>query len=387
LGRVGRVLDIFEEEPISSFAPQRAASASIRTRPFFVLSQKTTESAPPPYKRLGSSQLLLMRNVSTQSFVRKFAQEHLTDPFVVKAFQKMECDLFNFERKNLTHPEIAFPSKQALEIHIQAYREKYGISIRLGTIDQLPELLEGVRPSFLQPGYASFIIGQDAEDLEDGHVLPLLVSFGGGGMECLLMDVFGNRGKLVEDIHALLGRVVSEDKILIAAGVRQVDGFSCRTGALSLLRNANLSLRYHNFETGLREPIQRLNEMLIDNDHCVMLPSEWTYVEQIFKGQEDRMVIRDCFSKKMEKRMNPRTVKVFREQHTEQALFLCTVDNSKDYRADFHGLALSDDFRADIQEDCFDLIFDTVVRVNTYLLHKGFLRAGLKEIEPLVLLQ
>ena len=295
----------------------------------------------------------------------------------------MECDLFTFERENLTHPEIAFPSKQALEMHIQAYREKYGISIKLGTLDQLPELLEEVRSSFLRPGYASFIIAQGPKELEDGHVLPLLVSFGGGDMECLLMDVYGARGQLVEVIRSLLGRFVSEDKIFIAAGGRQADGFSCRTGALSLLRNAHLSLRLHNFEEGLRDPLQALSGRFIDPEN-VLLPGEWTYVEQIFNGSENQMAVRDYFSKKIEKRTNPRTVKVFREQHTEQVRFCCTLINMKDYRADFQGLVPPEGMRVEIGKYRFCIVFETVVNINTYLVHKGFQRAGLKEREVLL---
>jgi hypothetical protein len=385
LGRVELVSDILKEP----FSLRRDASTSIpslkrtisdpsRTRTLFVVQQQDPESPSLSYQKELQYQHDLPRNVWTQSLVKNFFEEHPTDLFLKKAFQKIACDLFSFERENLTHPAIALPKKQALEMHIQSYREKYGISIHLGTLDQLLTLFDLTRNYLIKPGYESFIIAKGPLDLEEGHVMPLLISFDGQDTECLIMDVIGSRGDLVGAVLSKLVRVIPEDHIFIATGGRQSDTFSCRTGALSLLRNAHLSLRYHNFEKGLRDSLQRLSGRPLDRNN-ILLPSEWTYVEQIPNGPEGQIAIRDCFSKKMEKKLNPRTVKIFRDQHTEQVRFRCTISNSKDYRADFNGLIPPDGVRAEIQEHGFSLVFETAVAINTYLLHKGFQRAGLSE--------
>jgi hypothetical protein len=388
-GRVEMMRDVFEEifslkseQSSPTFSLKKTISDPVRIRSHLVLQQKIPAS-PPLYQRDPQWQLDFLQNVSTQSLVRKFIEKYPADPFIEKLHQKISCDYFTFKRENRTHPEIACPKKQALEIHIGAYREKYGISIHLGTIEQLPALFERVRTSLQKPGYESFIIAQEEEDLEDGHVLPLLVFFGRERIECLIMDVMGTRSDLVESVHGVLEKKIPNDLILIAAHGRQADSFSCRTGALSLLRNAHLSLRLHNFEEGLREPLQALAGCSIDPVN-VLLPGEWSYVEQIFCGSENQIAVRDCFSKKVAKQRNPRTVKIFRDQHTEQVRFCCTLRNTKDYRADFQGLVPPEGVRVEIEKHRFCIVFETVVRINTYLVHKGFKRAGLKERDPVL---
>ena len=202
-------------------------------------------------------------------------------------------------------------------------------------------------------------------------------------MEAIIMDVMGlEEGEEEEDeslvkkvCHVLSPHFMPEDRLYVASGGRQADTSSCRTGALSLLRNAHLSLRFHACEYGLREPLLRLGSSLSD-PHRVDLPGEWTYVEQIFHGDEKHLAIRDLFSKKAMKRLHPRTVGSFRKSHLEEVSFRCTLYNDgKDYRREFSALMPPEGVRAEISEDSFSITYELRVLVNTYLFHKGFIRA------------
>lgn len=342
---------------------------------------------PPPYHRDPALRLDFQERVYGKSFVRKLFAQYPQDPFIQKVFEQLQRDLFTLKRENLTYPTIACPGKKALEMHIESYRAKYGIEMHLVELASLAKCLQEVRVSLPRPGYVSFIVGELADDVEDGHVLPLLCSFGPGGMEAIIMDVMGLEEEEEEKMESFVNKVrkvlsphfMPEACLYIASGGRQSDTSSCRTGALSLLRNAHLSLRFHRCEYGLREPLLSLGSSLSDISR-VELPGEWTYVEQIFHGDEKHLVIRDLFSTKAVKRLHPRTVASFRNSHTEEIRFRCTLyNNGKDYRRAFFGLVPPEGVRAVISEEEFSITYELSVQVNTYLLHKGFRRAGLRE--------
>lgn len=334
----------------------------------------------PPYQLKPESQLDAPQLVHAKAFFRKLQDQYPVDPFIRKISEKTTQDLFLMKRENLTNPRIAFPKKCALEYHVQAYKQKYDITIRLASLATLPALLDQLAREVPKPSYVGLIVAETEDDLQKGHVAPVLCSYGQTRIECLVMDVLGGRGRFAKSLHVQLRHITHRSNILTAAGDRQFDNFSCRTGALSLLRNALLSLRYHGIREGLREQLPMLiadPSLEMDPDY-MPLPSEWTYVEQAFHGNPRALAIRDLFSSKQAKRENPRTVEVFRQAHTESTCFRCTLQNGKDYRADFVGLIPPPGVQAIIKEDEFSVTFEVTVPANTHLLKKGFRRAGMR---------
>lgn len=333
----------------------------------------------PPYQMKPESQIDAPQVVHAKAFVRKLREQYPTDPFIRMVSEKTAHDVFLMKRENLTHPRIAFPQKGALEFHIQAYKQKYGISLHLASLSTLPALLERLIHEVEKPSYVGLIVAESEDDLQRGHVAPVLLSFGRANIECLIMDVLGGRGRFAKSLHAQLRHITPRRNVMTAAGDRQFDNFSCRTGALSLLRNALLSLRFHDIREGLKDPLPMLiDDPSIELDPDYMpLPSEWTYGEQAFHGKVECLAIRDLFSSKQEKREHPRTVQAFRQQHTGMTRFRCTLENGQDYRADLAALPLPPGIQATVAETGFKMTFEIDIPTNTYLQKKGFKRAGL----------
>ena len=346
----------------------------------------------PHDEQIFSLKLDYDENIGGRSLVRKLLSEHPGDLFLQKLDEIVASDPFQFRRENISHPLIASPTKRSLELSVEAYRRKYGMNIRLSTLDQLPGFLEETKAEVLKvpgpPRYMSFIIANTERDMESGHVVPLLCFFARASTkspvpesliaEFLIMDVMGLAGPLAAYIRLLLCDDTSPENIYMASGARQADVYSCRTGALSLLRNTHLSLEFHRYQDGIRRPLERLVPAPFDPDKCV-LPSEWTYVEQVFRGARESLAIRDCFSAKVSKRAHPRTVEVFRRAHTEPVRFCCTLFSTKDYSTAFHSLRAPEGVEVEISRRGFRMKFEISVDVNTYLLHKGFQRAGLRK--------
>ena len=331
-----------------------------------------------PYELKPGLQVEYPQNVSSKSLIKQWIAESPVCPFMQKIAEIMARDDCMLKRENLTHPRIAFPKKPSLEFYTRAYKKKYDISIHLATLETLPDLVRQMNASLPKPSYVGFVVGADADELEGGHVAPLLCSFGREGLEFLIMDIFGGRDRSVKTLSHSLVTLTRRRNILTAIGDRQVDNFSCRTGALSLLRNALLSLRHNEFHEGLKAPIQRMLDGAEFDPDNVCLPSEWNYVEQIFHGNEERFAVRDYYSSKEAKRAHPRTVGMFRRQHTEDVRFRCILANMNNYQADFHALVPPPGTAADISEGEFKVTFSVSRPINTYLLHKGFRRAGLE---------
>ena len=387
-GDVRKFCDIVEEsfmmgEAVSMSPPSIRKAVSDPVRASLASMAIRARPSPIPHEKISSYELYSQQDVSIRGLVRKFFADHQGNSFIKKVEGIVASHLFNYTRENISYPEVVCLTKRALEIHMQFYREKYGIHIQLATVNQLPSLLDAAQKSCVSSRYLSFIVGQVDEDLEDGHVLPLLCFLRRGKVEALIMDVLGSLSDCSCEVSEIVSRYTDKENIYVAAGIRQADSFSCRTGALTLLRNAHLSLQYHHCEEGLRASLERLVSEPFDPE-CCLLPSEWTYGEQIFHGTGDAFVLRDRLSKRVHKKANPRTVESFRREFTEKVRFRCCFSRAEDYRNVFQGLSPPDGVEAVIRQDFFRMQFDILVDVNTYLLHKGFQRAGLGKRMPKV---
>lgn len=202
------------------------------------------------------------------------------------------------------------PNYAALEKIAQRYKLKYDITIKICDLDGFPALIFADLQRFqtsVQPTCVGYIVAKKTS-MDGGHVAPVIGSYcRNRDTQLIAMDVLGQGSSgLNRYIERLFIRPI---QVVSTTGGRQADSYSCRIGAITLLRNALLDCK-----TVSDQRWQQIFERAGKN-----LPPEWTYGEQVQlldRDQRNGVAIRDLFSKKEAKRKQPRSL----EEHAKKTV-------------------------------------------------------------------
>lgn len=296
-------------------------------------------------------------------------KKHLNDSLYVENVYETSSDAV-----------IDIPDRRALKAAAGRYVEKYGISIHVCSgygEDTLENMILRLNSKFKAPTYLGIIYENGAmlygKEYAFGHVTPILLYFPGNGQlenaECVIMDSIGK----IDNKHTIEGFGLTS--VYGVTKVRQADHSSCRTGALTLLRNALLHLKKNNVQNGF-------NKVLRHGIGIIELPPEWDYTEQFTNKLLDdtHLAIRSSFSKKVEKQGE--TAKQFRARHMHSRQFTMKIDYTMvDWRylkqkamissPAPEGLNIEYRGKNDREFHLFTATIKITRNVNDYLLEKG----------------
>lgn len=282
---------------------------------------------------------------------------------------------------------IDVPDGPALKLAAEHYAEKYGIEIHFCSgyqEDTLENMITTLNDQIKTPTYVGIIYENDPQyrqkKYDFGHVTPLLFYFPGNGQldkaECLDLDSVAQQGARRSVKQLGLASVYGMKK------VRQADKNSCRTGAITILRNALLHLKKNNVQNGFGEVLKQCQ---VEGHKIAELPPEWDYTEQFSNKslKDTHQAIRSCFSKNVEKRGE--TAKQFRERHMRTRQFTLEVNYRSDSTTEAanplpEGVKTSK-VLPDYPKDVYAARLNITRNVNDYLLEKG--HKFKKMIDPL----
>ena len=314
------------------------------------------------YTKVKDSFVKSISSLSDVGLWKAFSQKNSLDPFCKEFSEK--CDSISSYSLD-SGSETVVPNAQALHYLVKRYQEKYGIHILVvPDFKRLTSLLDQLNR--LEPQYMGVIIGQ-ALSSDLSHVTPLLFYLPGNGerqkMECLILDSIGS-DEYSQDLYNEYG--LEKKNIYSTSKPRQADRYSCRTGALTLLRNALLYLKYYDHKEGFA---QALEEGEVDSQSIIFLPPQWDYTDQIEnkKLNKTHIVIRNFFSKKNKLQESALD---HRLKHTEEKEFTCTIWKNQG------GVCITQKppegvIEFQLNPPYMNLKFRITRKVNTFLLTKG----------------
>ncbi len=314
----------------SAVQPQAPATSPSAVEP---AREKRSEEAPVPVGKLvpmkGSQfdfpivgitrKIIDNESIDGKSYMTDFLQR--TDiPEQLKAFVgtyigKHKCKQGKIDC--LDYPVIALLSNEAMKAHLMEYQTKYGIHIEMCNGVDLANTLQQLKDN--PPSSSPFGLIVQSE-YEEGHATPLLCHFTLDTQQVVIMDALGSNSTwetVKQSKSACLNARIGYRE---AFKPRQADGFSCRTSAVILLRNALLDImNKQNTQSftaifAMTQPVEDQGEGSI----CV-IPREWDYTDQITnqaKAADEAYVPRQHIRGKP-----PMTVTEFRERHTNAVMF------------------------------------------------------------------
>ncbi len=223
-------------------------------------------------------------------------------------------------------PDVIVPKVELMKKICDHYKEKYNIRIQICKISELRSMLGDLRGDPLNKGpvIEGLIV---TDDSGEGHVVPLLFEVKTYHMEtddcdqynrifqdCLNLDVLGDRRdnmRLNLEIKSCLGASRRGRRYLTSAVMRQADGWSCRTDALVVLRNALIYCNHHK--------ITELKDLIIDHSpetsEVSILPDLYFHSQIMHEnGLGDKRVTRAAYSNDEAKRASPELLARFRER-------------------------------------------------------------------------
>lgn len=318
------------------------------------------------------------RDISKKSICKELIQKKASNSYIQKVVDFILSQADTLRSYIVTEPEIASPGLLALEIQARKYFNKYGIIIRVAqTSTDLVEILSKLNEQIKTPTYVGIITGYRVTgNYDSGHVAPLLCYFNGSQdpktNECLILDSADQIDK--KSLSQQLMDVFNDSNIHDTSVIRQADGESCRTGAIVLLRNALLSLKYHQNTSGFSEILKKLK---VENNKIYTLPPEWIYTEQIcdIPPDDKTLVIRGAFSKHEQKRAQLETVASHRKRYTKEVEKLNTVavrDFGVDNAKQFESVQCPENIKQlCINESVARIQFKNKQTINNYLVQKG----------------
>lgn len=162
-----------------------------------------------------------------------------------------------------------------------------------------------------------------------------------------------------------------EKNIYLTSSSRQVDKYSCRTGALILLRNALLSLRYHNATGSFHSFLTQNAELEEGTSKIKALPPDWDYTEQIGNPLLKNREVSDIRRRFSKKQKSPRSALDHRDSHTRERTFTYVVRQYKGKLEIDPELQPPPGITFHNYEKGWSLGFKAAYSVNTYLLEKG----------------
>lgn len=298
-----------------------------------------------------------------------FINQNPLDPFRQQIRKEVEACTSRIGTKldNLDGPKIAIPDANALENQATHYFEKYGIAIRMANNGTLSEILKELNEKIASPVYLGIIAS--ARDINESstisaHITPLLFYFPGNHqkneIQCISLDSVGKTFSLVH----IKNFGISQENTYFLSTIRQADPYSCHLDAVVVLRNALLSLRYHECVNGFKEALQAAD---LKGNEIISLPPEWDYTSQIRNVRlTDQYAIRSVFSKKCKLQL----AIDHRKKHTEMSRFRGSIYSTKDQAAITalppEGVTYNSE-----RPFAWSVRFEFNKKVNTYLLNKG----------------
>lgn len=256
-------------------------------------------------------------------------------------------------------PFIKIPVK-GLDKIARYYERKYNIIIRFCFRDQLLHVLEMLAKS---PPESSFGIIVFTEDFE--HQTPLLVYAHENQLKILVMDT-SPLPHIIEPLFNILN--ASQVPYKYGTELRQASYHSCDIEAIVLLRNTLLYLRLRGKSS------QDVDSLVTSFGDNVVLPSEWTYIDEIHRNQIEGIVVRDLFSKKITNN-NPRSTKNFREHYEKEVTIACQLQQTRFFPSNYHNVAFEYAQQNGLEEYVstdVGLNWKVTRNVNCYLKAKGF---------------
>jgi hypothetical protein len=247
------------------------------------------------------------------------------------------------EIENGTQPKIASPQKKLMEKILKKYQNKYKIQIELCDEKDIQQRLKSLQSSGNEELLGIIVYRRSGAD--SGHVTPLICHFmPEENSEIVLLDVAPVFE--IEPYSVVLQTCLEMKKVrtYTSAAISQIDAFSCRTDAMCVLRNALLHIRLKKEQNDFKMIADLLHVIVKPKKGelgYIKIPPEWDYTAQISNKQEnanEKLVVRDCFSKKTDRSIHPRTIEQFRAKHKTQSLFF--------YTTNFQKLELLDNFQA-----------------------------------------
>jgi hypothetical protein len=246
---------------------------------------------------------LTSKALAQKAYVREKLLTHRNEhPFYEQfenAVKETESALYAMSTDDIESPNFA-----ALEHEASYYEKKYQIPILIADLSSLPHVLENLKAEFTSPCYVGIIFGISIKNKPYSHVTPLIFYFPGSRdlskVECMIMDAANSdlEGDCI-DSEMIENYGISQKNIYEVKHIRQADKFSCRVGALVMLRNALLWLRYHE-QTGFQGVLPFCER---EGNTLTTLPSGWDYTEQLpNKNSKNDIAVRRAYSKRPDKK-------------------------------------------------------------------------------------
>lgn len=249
---------------------------------------------------------------STERAVLERNYSYISNPIVLHYANQTEDSLIKLIKTNANYPTIHVPSVRSLNYLAYKYKCKYQIKITVVKGKNLADHFVKFKEKYKDQPIG--IIAYSSEH-SLAHVTPLIFyynSYDNSGY-LLFLDLAGQNEKIFDAIQKELAVNQPDIKLYYTTQDRQADNFSCRSSALTLLRNALLHLK-------TVDPFTIFNHMKLAGEKIEELPPEWDYTEQIYlhtSNLDHHFAIRDLYSNTPHKRMNPRSVVQSRQQFAE----------------------------------------------------------------------
>jgi hypothetical protein len=286
--------------------------------------------------------------------------------------------------KILEIPHIVSPSFILLQRVAEYYKSKYEIDISLV---KRKELAKQLSMNLANPVHGVIV----TDDCGMGHVCPILLD--NIKKQAIIMDVRNDKdfrhNRLALFIVPTLNQLGYD--IFITSTSRQVDLLSCRTEAMSILRNM---LLYHKLYEGIDldrfvvrasdgAPKQKIFEAAVDVSYTrINLPPECDYIDQITRKDpgldlNKAYVIRNFFSSKPIKRESKESYIEFRKRcsanvhaQSEHRFYidLSSVTYSKE---DISGRIEGGNYRLEIWDQKINIITEQMISICAYQYIKG----------------
>lgn len=303
--------------------------------------------------------------------VKKFIVRMKTENSVL--FELLSNKVWEMKSKQILEQrqvsyEIASVTIEQLQCNARRYSEKYGIllDVVVGNQEVLVEKLENELLN-LSPRYLGLIYYSNVGT----HVCPLLLRVDSNGPRALVLDLADAENSFDVSKKSIAGFKALQIPYRLSHSQRQVDSYSCRTGALVILRNALLDLMF-----------QKDVPEIFGGVGSFKLPAQWGFTDQISeinKADEEILNPRQLYQSKSSKKIE--TIKAFRDRHRRnlQFVFEFTLPRSSEtLNLKLNNLNLPEDVKVKAYvKGQIGFKWSACKEVNGYMLYKGRRYAGL----------
>jgi hypothetical protein len=253
-----------------------------------------------------------------------FDKDHVS--LIIKEFN---LNTSNKKEKIDEIPNILQPTAQLMNLVATQYRTKYGINIFVSNTSDFQSFIESKESN---PAAYGIIITDD-DDI--GHVVPVLIINNGDIKQAIKLDAIGDPRELPITKKILTALQNSSFDIFSTEVARQVDYHSCRTEALTILRNMLLYIkknRISNFNY-FTQSCESHQMRAVGAIKIISIPGECDYIDQISRKDLGDLnsikAIRAEFSSKETKLGKSESVLAFRDRYKRDVKFVSTYEPRK----------------------------------------------------------